>query len=92
MFFVTNIFKFTSHSVAMFVDIADAVFPNLLFPFLGRARVLENSFVTIDRSHLSGFFFDGHLTDQIGNPIFDGSFRIFIGVLFAVLIPVDPVL
>ena len=76
----------------MLVDIADAVFPNLLFPFLGRGRILKNSFVTIDRSHLSGFFFDGHLTDQIGNPIFDGSFRIFIGVLFAVFVPVDPVL
>ena len=91
MFFVTNMLKFTSNSIAMFVDITDAVLPNFLFPFFSWTRILENSFVTIDRSHLSRFFFDGHLADQIGNAILDGKFRIFIRVLFAILVSIDPV-
>jgi hypothetical protein len=92
MLFVINVLKLVTDSIAMFVDIADAILPNSLLPFLRWSRVFENSLITIDRSHLTRLFVHGHLADQICNTILDRGLGIFIKIPFAVLIPVDPTL
>lgn len=77
-------------AVAVLVDIADAIFPNFTFPFFGRVGVLENAVVAVNGAHLRGFLIHVHLAEEIGDTLVGGETRIFVGVLFAVLVSVDP--
>ena len=78
------------HTVAVFVDVPDAVLPNPSLPFLGRTWVFEDSIEPVDRAHLSRLFIHVHPLKQIGYPFLNGQFRILVGILLAVFIAVDP--
>jgi len=87
---VFDVFIKVPDAVAVFVDIADAVFPDAGFPFLGGTRVFEDAFETVDGAHLCGFFIHVHLPQQIGDAFIDGQFWIFVGILFPVFVSIDP--
>ena len=74
----------------MLVDVGNAVFPNPFFPFVGRYGRFENSFVSVDRSHLTSLFFDRHPANQIRNPLFDRQLGILVRVHDPIFVTVDP--
>ena len=62
-----NVFIEVPHTVTVFVDVSDAVFPNPGLPFLRWAGVFQNAFVSVDGTHLGSLFIQIHTPDQIGN-------------------------
>ena len=66
-----NVFIEVPHTVTVFVDVSDAVFPNPGLPFLRWAGVFQNAFVSVDGTHLGSLFIQIHTPDQIGNAFVD---------------------
>ena len=79
-----------AHAVEVLVDVGDAVFPDPLLPFRSRECPGQDTAVAVDRNQLAGFFVDRHLLQQVLDARINALRRIFIDVLDAVLVEVDP--
>ena len=54
-------------AVHVFVDVADAVLPSGVFPFLRGQFVFQHARETVERGHLSRLFFHCHAAEQVGD-------------------------
>ena len=81
---------FAANSIAVLVNIANAIFPDAFLPRVFGDGRFQDSFVAVDGSHLAGLFIDRHLRNQVRNAFLNGQFRIFVGILFPILVSVDP--
>ena len=77
-------------TVQMFVDGSHSVFPELVFPLRRRQVVFQHPLVAVERNHLAGLLFDGHLREKVFDTCVDRGRRIFIYILFPVLVEVYP--
>ena len=78
------------HPVEVLVDVGDAVLPDPLFPFRGRESPGQDAPVAVDRHQLAGLLVDCHLREQVLHALFHAAGRVFVDVLDAVLVEVDP--
>ncbi len=79
-----------SHTVQLFVDIGDTVFPDLILPSFGGQGVFQDTPEAVEGGHLATFFFQCHLVQKVLYTRFDRGFGIFINVFYAVLVKVYP--
>ena len=77
-------------AVQVFVDGADAVFPEQLFPFGGGEVVFQYAFVAVEGDHLAGLFVQRHLLQQVFDTCFERGGGVFIHVFHSVLVEVYP--
>ena len=77
-------------TVQMFIDGSYAVFPELFFPVRCRQVVFQHPLVTVERNHLAGFFFNIHLRKEVFDTCIDRDRRIFIYILFPILVEIYP--
>jgi hypothetical protein len=77
-------------AIQVFIDVADAVFPDRAFPFCGWQFVRKHARVAVQRRKLTRLLVERHLRQQVVDALIDGDRRILVGILRAVLIEVDP--
>ena len=65
-------------------------FQTSVFHFSVGVGSFEDALVSVDGAHLRGLFVHGHLAEEVGDALVGGELGIFVGVLFAILIPVNP--
>ena len=75
-------------AVQLFVDVGDAVLPDLFFPRRGGQLVLEHAAVPVKRGQLAGLFVQGHLPQEIFHPFFDRGGGILVRIHLSVLVQV----
>ena len=80
-----------AEAVQVLVDGADAVLPQRLLPFGGGQVVLQYALVAVEGYHLAGLFVERHLSQQVFDACVDGSVGVFVDILHAVLVEVNPV-
>ena len=76
----------------MLVDGSYTVFPKHLFPFGSGKIVFQYPFVAVEGNHLAGFFFNIHLRKEVFDTCIDRDRRIFIYILFPILVEIYPAL
>ena len=74
----------------LFVDIADTVLPYLIVPFGGGQGILQHATAAIESCHLGSFLLERHLAQEVFNATLGGLCRIFIAILAAIFIKIDP--
>ena len=77
-------------AVQMFVDGADAVFPQHLFPFGGGKVVFQYTFVSIKSDHLAGLLVQCHLLQEVFYAGVERSGRVFVHILYPIFVEVYP--
>ena len=77
-------------AVQVFVDGADAVFPEQLFPFGGGEVVFQYAFVAVEGDHLAGLFVQRHLLQQVFDACFERGGGVFVHVFHSVFVEVYP--
>ena len=77
-------------AVDVFVDVADAVFPERSLPGSGGQLVLGDAREAIPGDHLRGLFLQAHAREQVGDAGVGVERRILVGILLAVLVEIDP--
>ena len=81
-----------AEAVQVLVDGADAVFPQRLFPFGCGQVVLQHALVAVEGHHLTGFLVECHLAEQVLDACVDGGVGVFVDILHAVLVKINPAL
>ena len=75
----------------MLVDVGDAVLPKVGgAPGFGGKIVFEDALVAVEGGALDGFLFEGHLADEVVEALVFGLGWVFVDVLTAILVEVDP--
>ena len=77
-------------AVQVFVDGADTVFPEQLFPFGGGEVVFQYAFVAVEGDHLAGLFVQRHLLQQVFDACFERGGGVFVHVFHSVFVEVYP--
>ena len=82
--------RFAAHAVEHLVDVGDAVFPHLRLPPLCGEGVLQYTAVAVEGGQLAGFLVDVHLAEQVVHPLVHRLRGVFVDVLHAVLVEINP--
>ena len=73
-------------AIEVFVDVGDAVLPDLILPLRRGQLVFQYAVVAVQGSGLAGLLFQRHLRKQILNAFIDVSLRVFINIHPPVLV------
>src|SRR5205085_4131847 len=77
-------------AVQVLVNVGDAVLPNFLLPLRSRQLVFQNPAVAVQRRRLTGLLLQSHLRQEVFDAGADVGLLIFVSILPAVLVQVNP--
>src|SRR5947209_8932733 len=81
---------FVAPAIQVLVHVGDAGLPNLFLPLRRRQLVLQNPAVAVQSSRLTGLLLQGHLREEVFDAGAQVGLRVFVNVLPAVLVQVNP--
>jgi hypothetical protein len=76
----------------LFIDVGDAIFPDLGFPGGCGKGVSQYAAEAVERAKLAGFLIDVHLGQQVVDAFFEGLGGIFVDIHHSIFIEIDPFL
>ena len=78
------------NAVAVLINVADAVLPDLLLSCCCRTRVSEQAVIAVDRAHLARLLLEGHPREQIVDSLLGHELLILLTVFCPVFIQINP--